>query len=304
MTKQEELQLAKQYFEEGEKLTEKVKYKESIEVLEKTSAIYERWEKWEKWVEANNLKGRNLCNLGEYNTGIEFLEEVLKTGKIYLEENNIQIAQSWNNLAICHWYKGDYNPTIAYLQTAYKIRKTCGDDIKVAESLSNLGVCYEDKGEYELAISTHHEALAIFQKYYDSNDLRINNALENMAACYQDIGDYDQAISIYYKASTILNLHLDNTHPRIASNLANLSTCFSQKGDYELALDYSIKSLQIREALWGNNHPKLIDSIINLGRRYYVINNYASALKYFQRANTLYTNCIDKNHFERGRLLT
>lgn len=44
MAKERDLQLAKQYFEEGDALTKQFRYEESIKMCEQASDLYEQWE--------------------------------------------------------------------------------------------------------------------------------------------------------------------------------------------------------------------------------------------------------------------
>ncbi|MFK7908501.1 MAG: tetratricopeptide repeat protein [Chitinophagales bacterium] len=123
MSKEKDLQLARQYFEEGKALDKQAKYEEAVKVYEQASVLYEKWELWEEWVRVNNWIGWICKLLGAYEKGIELLQQVLEKGRGYLGEHHHVVAGSFYNLGVCYSSKWDYDLAINYFQNALDIYK-------------------------------------------------------------------------------------------------------------------------------------------------------------------------------------
>ncbi len=298
MSKENDLKLAKGYFEEGKNLKEKAKYGEAIQLFEKASLLYETWEIWEKWGEVNIKIGGNYCELGKYDGGIEHLSHVLEISKKHLNYENILIAHILNNLGICHKVKGNYDQAIFCHEESLSIkRKILGKEhFGVTTSLNNLGTCHKAIGNYDIAIDYHQQTLHLLTELNEKQS-SIAQSLNNLGTCYEAKGDYNLAINYYQKALSIREKVLDVNPLEIAESFNNLGVCYDIKGNYDFAISYHQKAIVIRKKNLGDKNHLVAGSLNNLGVCFHCYKgDYMRAISHFQEALSIWKKNLGKEH--------
>ncbi|MGB0929570.1 MAG: CHAT domain-containing protein [Chitinophagales bacterium] len=305
MSKENDLKLAEEYFEEGSELEKTVKYEEAIQRYEQASVLYEKWEVWEKWVKVNNDIGWNFYCLLKYDIAIEWFQQVLEKGKKKLGYKHPNIAGSLNDLGASYIAKGNYDLAIACHQEALAIRKKClgNEHLQVAASLNNLGVCCYLKGDYNLAISYYQSTLVIRKKKLDEKHPKIAATLNNIGGCYYTRGNNDLAIRFHKEALAIWKKNLSKEDPKIADSLNNLGACYESKRDYSLAIAFHKEALAIRKKKFGENHFFVSRSLNNLGVCYQAKGENDLAIDFYEKTLTIRKKNLDKNHTEIARVL-
>ena len=139
------------------------------------------------------------------------------------------------------------------------------DDLNVARTYNNMAVVYKNKGDYDKALEYYTSALTIKKAKHGDNHPSVANTLNNMANVYDDQGDYDKALEYYTSALTIRKAKHGDDHPSVANTLNNMANVYRSKGDYDKALEYYTSALTIYKAKHGDDHPDTTSIVRNIG---------------------------------------
>ncbi|MEZ4886007.1 MAG: CHAT domain-containing tetratricopeptide repeat protein [Chitinophagales bacterium] len=287
MSKQTDLNLAEQFFEEAQTLSKQAKYEESIKLLKQAIVIYEKWELWEKWVEVGNKIGLVYRDIGEYEQGIAFLQNILKVAEQYFGKDSYITASSIHNIGIHYQYLGDNKTALKYYQKALALRKKKYGDEKnpiLAFSYNNIGICYLLQTDYDLGIFYFQEALKIRRESHGNEDFFTAGILDNLGSIYSQKGMYDTAIRYSEEALVINKKIYAADHPAIAFSLHILGIAYWRKKDYLKAIIYLKEALKNRRKFLGNNHSDVAKSLEGIGICYHNTKDFDLGVQYLQQA--------------------
>ncbi len=173
-----------------------------------------------------NLKGWCYWQQGEYDDGVDILQDALKISR---DINNKPLqARVLNNLGYIYRDRGDLADALNHFEGALKINEKLGDEVAQSVNLSSIAYLLYDLNDYENALEFALRCLPIFEK---ANDLHRLNALyhilgniyfkqeqhlealryfeENLRLSEQDTVLHALAISglgkVYYKMNDLAN---------------------------------------------------------------------------------------------------
>lgn len=173
-----------------------------------------------------NLKGWCYWQQGEYDDGVDILQDALKISR---DINNKPLqARVLNNLGYIYRDRGDLADALNHFEGALKINEKLGDEVAQSVNLSSIAYLLYDLNDYENALEFALRCLPIFEK---ANDLHRLNALyhilgniyfkqeqhlealryfeENLRLSEQDTMMHALAISglgkVYYKMNDLAN---------------------------------------------------------------------------------------------------
>ncbi|MFN4247108.1 MAG: tetratricopeptide repeat protein [Flavipsychrobacter sp.] len=173
-----------------------------------------------------NLKGWCYWQQGEYDDGVDILQDALKISR---DINNKPLqARVLNNLGYIYRDRGDLADALNHFEGALKINEKLGDEVAQSVNLSSIAYLLYDLNDYENALEFALRCLPIFEK---ANDLHRLNALyhilgniyfkqeqhlealryfeENLRLSEQDTVMHALAISglgkVYYKMNDLAN---------------------------------------------------------------------------------------------------
>lgn len=173
-----------------------------------------------------NLKGWCYWQQGEYDDGVDILQDALKISR---DINNKPLqARVLNNLGYIYRDRGDLADALNHFEGALKINEKLGDEVAQSVNLSSIAYLLYDLNDYENALEFALRCLPIFEK---ANDLHRLNALyhilgniyfkqeqhlealryfeENLRLSEQDTMMHALAISglgkVYYKMNDLVN---------------------------------------------------------------------------------------------------
>jgi tetratricopeptide (TPR) repeat protein len=128
-------------------------------------------------------------------------------------EDNLDYAQSLNDLAFIFLERKDFQKAIEYFQESLNIRKRnlSSTHLKVAESYNNLISVYYDFGFYHDALKYSSEYLIILENSSIHDQEKIASILLQNAKCYAGLGYYSESLAInirIFGRSKRFKLHL------------------------------------------------------------------------------------------------
>lgn len=158
-------------------------------------------------------------------------------------------AESYGNMGIGYWSKGEYSLALQNYNEALKIEEELNNKSGIAKCLGRIGVIYQNQSDYTVALEYYAKALDIDETI--NNKTGVERHLGNIGIVYHRQGDYPKALDYYLRALKI-NEQLGNKSG-IARHLGNIATMYADQGDFEKALQFYNKTLRIDEEI-GNKH--------------------------------------------------
>ncbi len=239
----------------------------------------------------NYLKARALYGVAKL-----FLEQALGIRKKVLEEDNPDLAETFNNLAGLYRAQGKYKEAEEYYNNALATRKKLGEEHPdLAETFNDLAGLYRAQGKYKEAEEYYNNALAI-RKKLGEDDPDLAETFDSLAGLYQDQGKYEKAEEFYNTALNINKKVLGEDHPDLATTLNNLGLLYKNQGKYEKAEEFYNTALNINKKVFGEDHPDLAATFNNLGLIYRDQGKYNDAEPMFWRALEIRDKSLGKDH--------
>ena len=202
-------------------------------------------------------------------------------------------ANSYSNLGVYFWVKGDFPNSLSNQFKALKIREKIKDKRGIATSFSNIGIVYWNQSENVKALDYLKRALNIMEDL--GNKVGIAKNTGNIGVIYYQNGEFGKAIEYYLKA-----LKLDEelgARNRVATHFGNIGVVYHAMADsttkneilrnelYDKSLDYYLKALKIEKEL--GNFALIVRHVGNIGLLNIQLGNYKDAEKYLLNAITL-----------------
>lgn len=236
--------------------------------------------------------------------------------------------KNWNNTALClnvigvlHFYQGNSDKALEYLDQAVKLDRSHGLEENVARDLQKLGDIQRRKGLLEEALKSFNESLSVAERldmmgmveknlrkigkillargrYQESLDY-LNEVLEiaerrqdersmmiflnHLGGLYKRQGNFEKAKG-YFRRSLKISEELGDRR-WMAGNINNLGDICSREKDYGCAIKNYKQSLAFFEAL--NNKTGLVKTQKRLGKFHLKLEENEIALQYLQKSNAL-----------------
>ncbi|CAF3424808.1 unnamed protein product [Rotaria socialis] len=187
-------------------------------------------------------------NLGDYDQAIFYFEKHLQLHQSR-ENNQFEIANAMQNIAISCDAKGDHKRALECYQHALEIKKTLfGEDhTHIADLYYNIGITYGVQGNENKALEYYQKALAIYEKQLPADHLDIANVISNIGSSFQQKGDFDAALQSYEKALAIKLKTIPETHEYVGREYNQIGHLHLLKENYVLALEFLLKAKAVFE---------------------------------------------------------
>ncbi|MBI4509406.1 MAG: serine/threonine protein kinase [Deltaproteobacteria bacterium] len=223
---------------------------------------------------------------GKYDEARKLREEALNLRLKELPADHLDIATSYNHLAMVLTEEGKYKEAEGYHRQALEIRaKALGPEHPlVADSRNNLGAVLYHAGRYEEAKVHYERALTIRERALGPEHRDVATTLNNLGGLYQDLGKTKEARLAYERALATWEKALGPTHPDLAIVLFNLGDLANQQGEHGSALDYCNRALGIEEGTRGAEHPDLAFDLTCMGEAEVGNSRPVSAVSLLERA--------------------
>jgi tetratricopeptide (TPR) repeat protein len=192
--------------------------------------------------------------------------------------DEVGIAESYTNLGVYHWVRGEYTAAIHAYDTSNQILAGTRRVDKQLKNYSSLGMAYSRLGDIPKAIRFLLEALRMAETTGDkASQATIYNSL---GVAYKNQGSNDDAFLAYKKA---IDLFQEVKKPEnVGGAYSNIGNIFMRRGDYGSALVYQKKALSIFDSL--QNDRGIVTCYNNLSEISLKSKNYGEAMNFSEKA--------------------
>ena len=136
---------------------------------------------------------------------------------------------------------------------AFKLQEHGPEHVNVARSYNNLALIYKKLGDFEQAKEYQQRALDIELDKLGPEHVNVARSYNNLALIYQKLGDFEKAKEYQQRALNIELDKLGPEHINVATRYNNLALIYRDLGDFEQAKQYQQRALDIREDKHGRN---------------------------------------------------
>lgn len=149
----------------------------------------------------NNI-GLIYQELKQYDRAIPYHEKSLEIRKEY--DLDKDIAQSYNNLAICYQNTGDLKQAENYINQAIQYSKTASQPKLYHQFHNTLGNILNIQGQYKEAEKAYKEALNLPEEYQNNKRDQFN-VYTNLLELYNNTGQFDNAQRAITQAQNLVD---------------------------------------------------------------------------------------------------
>lgn len=261
------------------------------------SAMAYAQETLEKSERIHYTKGRAdaMLHIGrlkrDQNKEVEALGHMFDALKLYREiGDNVQIANSLNDISIIYANSGDFKNSLDYFKQALEIFKQTGDEKGESYALNNIGIIYQEMKDEASAKDYFIQSLNIKIKRKDLYG--ISRGYTNLGSIAENNKAWDEAMDYYEKADSIYLLTNDKQVQ--GPNYLAMARVKQQEGKFAEARKLALRSFEIsKEINELSTMSRCSKFIAELDER---AKNYKSSLAYQKIYNQLADSLNNKNH--------
>ncbi len=249
--------------------------------------------------------GKYLHERGQYIEAAPLIAQALAIREQTLGAEDLDVADSLNELAELYRHQGKYTEAEPLYQRALTIRENILGPVHpdVATSLNNLARPYHHLARYAEAEPLYQRALAIREQTLGSEHPDFAASLNDLALLYFTQGYYAKAEPFDQRALAIREQVLGPNHPETAKSLNNLASLYQEQSRYTEAEPLYQRALAIRERVLDPNHPDTAESLNNLASLYKLQSRYGEAEPLFKRALEIHEQVLSPNHPDTAKSL-
>lgn len=211
-----------------------------------------------------------------------------------------ELADSLNNLAILHFFSGEYLDARPLWERALVLRRAelGPEDPKVAHMMNNLGNLLTMTGEYDRARELYEGALTIREGAFGSEHVAVGDTLSNLALLLTNLGDYPAALRASERAVEVKRVALGSEHPKFPSSLSSLGSLLWRMGDFERARPVLEEAVALYEKSLGAQHPFVGQALNNLAELQRAEEDLEAARRSYERSLRTLEQAYGENHPE------
>jgi tetratricopeptide (TPR) repeat protein len=247
---------------------------------------------------------------GFYDLAEPWLKKSLSITQFRLGEDSLEVATSYNNLALLYHAQGNYVKAKKLCIRALEIGK-CSQDEEAAKrasiviTLNNLAVINMSLGEYSAVESGLEEALDLTQSLRQNAEpnektILIHDCLavilNTLGQFYCVQGDFSKSESNLDRALEISHQLWGNEHLNLVPILNNLGYLYHVQEQNDKAEYASLLALVISLRLQREDHPDVANQLNNLATLYYHQKRYIEAQSTCTQALQIVEQQLSTNH--------
>ncbi|MEL6865973.1 MAG: CHAT domain-containing tetratricopeptide repeat protein [Bacteroidota bacterium] len=214
------------------------------------------------------------------------------------------LANLHNQLAISHYFAGNYDEAIHHFDLTRQIRSqlTGPQSTGPARAMNNMAAILSEKGDVKTALQLYQQVHQIYQSHLSPNDPLLADLFGNMGIAYSAMGDYERSTQYFQKSLAIDLENFGENELEVAISYNNLANCYEDNGQYEKAIDYYKKALEIRIEKLGLKHPLVGSTYSNMGICFKQQGRFRKAIKYYEKELNIYKSKNDSENPEFARI--
>ncbi len=252
-------------------------------------------------------------SLGLFDRALPLLENALQTRQRLYGNENVETAETLQNLALLRMEHGDFAEAEPLARAALDARrKLYGDNHKaIASSLNNLGYLFYLKREYQTAEPLFRQAIEMQRGLLGDEDAELASYQSNLGTLLQETRRTDEAEPLLRQALNTSRKLLGEAHPTSVSNLNNLAVLLLNKQDLAGAEQAFRELVAAGRKLYGEENHHVGLYLANLGYVLTQRGNNAEAETILRRALEIRSKVFPADNPEvghsailLGRLLT
>ncbi|MEO1213627.1 MAG: tetratricopeptide repeat protein [Bacteroidota bacterium] len=201
----------------------------ALELLSQSLKLSEK----ESYLAGIFLSIDGLTSLNEKKGSFVEAGKLYKKGLNYAKDfgDKEQEAIYHGNLAIIHYYLGDWEASVAGFKEALKLNEKLGRKEKVADGYANLANLFQMEGKHVESVDYYLEAIRIFEEIGLQNG--IGTTLFNLANLYHQREEDSTAYTYFDQAEQIFRTEKDSAS--LARSLSSKSVSYFNWQEYDQA---------------------------------------------------------------------
>ncbi len=225
-----------------------------------------------------NIFARSCQIENDYPKAIEFYLKALKLAE--LSNNKIDIAITYQRIALMHTKKGNFNESLEPLTKALSIYQQLKDLKNVAAVHIQIALSYGQQKKNTLAVKELGSAVDASKRAKDTFSLGI--IYEQLGNLYTNIGDFENSLH-FHKASLEMSKHLKDWKG-VADSYSDIGNIYLAQKKYTKALESNQSALELykqyaEEAAIAESHMILGQVYMYMKQPLKAIDSHLAALK-------------------------
>ena len=291
---------AKILFGEAEFLKTHAFYEKALTVYKQVISLFELCygSNYSGLISIYNAVGELFYNQSKYEEEKEYHIKALNLAKEHYGNQNIETAQSFNDLGIALGHLGDLKGSLDCIQTAYDIRTSLiGENhLDTAESYNNLGAYHSKMAKYDLALDYYNKSLSIRETLSGKMSLLVAQSHNNIGHVYYEMNDYEHARKHIMINKAIIEYNLGIKHPEYANTCNMLALIAHSEEKFEESLNLYMKSLHIKERVFGKDSIPYALVCGNIACLFFDMGEMGEAGHYQGIATRIYEKLLGTDH--------
>ena len=294
--------LADEYFNIGEKHRLAAKYDSAIAYLKKATSLYERNENWEGVVKCYTKIGSNIRFIEGLDSAVYYINKALSLGEEKLKGKNIELANTYNQLGVKNYIKGNYEKAIDNYEKSLSFipDSLYRTDVNEAYLYTNIGMSYERLGDSDIASVYFEKALTHLNYIIKKNKSRGNYGpikYAYLSHIYKKKGEYEKAIALRKESlNELLNSDSSNVF-FIIDTYSNITEVYYEINDFKNVFFYSHELLNFLRKTIGEENPIIFLVYNNIGKYHFAKKEYSQAAEYYEKIILLMENNYSISHY-------
>lgn len=185
-------------------------------------------------------KGTIFNNFGDIVKAQNYYEKALSL--LEVEGNSKWLSQTYNNLGVILYKKGNYSESLKYYLRTLKL-KQYSKSLNASTTYTNIANCYKKLKDYNEADKYFSKSINVVTESEGPEFYLLGDHYLNYAVFQDEIGNSKNVLSYLKLAYAVYVKNFGEKHPDTAHCLKNFGDYFSKRNDHLNALKYYQKAL-------------------------------------------------------------
>lgn len=247
---------------------------------------------------ANNNLALGLRAVGKYAEALGCMLEASRILRLYLPEDDTQVATLLNNLAGIEKELGRFDETTRHYSEALEMRRRLGGEpATIAMAKASLGTGWQAAGRLEEAEASYREALDELIRLEDPSRIYQAAVEHHLGRLLRGRGDVAGARDLLERA---LELRYELRHPahrETLETLLELALVDQLEGRFDVAEKRLRRVVEMRQGHLGAEHPKTGEALVHLGRLLAERGDVGGAVTAVEKALAVFRRTLPAKHW-------